>query len=153
MAHAYASIIVHLFFSTKKRRPFLHAGIRPRLFTTMADIAKSQHAWVYAIGGVEDHVHLLLSLPRTKTLATLVEKIKSESSKWVKLTDPTLEEFSWQAGYAAFSVSESLLKNVTDYVKYQESVHKSRETQKEYQRFLECNHLVIEEKEEDTFFD
>ena len=84
MSQSLAEIVVHLIFSTQFRFAFLDAKIRPDLFSYMAALAKNQSSQVYEIGGMEDHIHILLTLPRTMTLSRLVEVVKKESSKWVK---------------------------------------------------------------------
>ena len=88
------------------------------------------------MGGVADHVHLAIRLPRTITIADLVETLKTSSSKWVKTQSPDLVAFSWQRGYACFSVGPSDLDSLRAYIDGQEEHHKTRTFQDEFRMFL-----------------
>jgi len=107
MAQSLVSVSIHLIFSTKARTPYIKKEYQKPLFAYLAGIVSGEAAKVYEIGGVEDHVHLLCSLPRTMSLAKMVELLKRSSSRWMKLQSRNLESFAWQHGYGAFSVSSS----------------------------------------------
>ena len=145
MSQSLAEIVVHLIFSTQFRFAFLDAKIRPDLFSYMAALAKNQSSQVYEIGGMEDHVHILLTLPRTMTLSRLVEVVKKESSKWVK-RNCDLPLFAWQSGYGAFSVSSSRIEVVRRYVRQQEQHHQKTNFQDELRMFLKNSNLSFDEK-------
>jgi REP element-mobilizing transposase RayT len=101
---------------------------------------------VYEIGGVEDHVHLLLSLPRTLTISNLLEDIKKISSKWMKDNAKGLKYFGWQNGYGVFSVSESVKEKVIEYIQNQKEHHKKVTFQEEFLKFLKVNKVPYNEE-------
>jgi REP element-mobilizing transposase RayT len=103
-------------FSTKNRRPCLTAQLRDRLWPFLGGIAREHQMKAVGIGGVDDHVHLLLPLPATMPIAKAMQLIKGGSSKWVHDTFPDQRLFAWQTKYAAFSVSVSQLDKVTNYI-------------------------------------
>jgi putative transposase len=108
MAQSLANILIHIVFSTKERRPFLHdAEFRAELHSFLAGISKSLECPPIQVGGVADHVHILARQARTIALAEWVKELKRASTTWIRETHPLLEEFHWQGGYAAFSVSQS----------------------------------------------
>lgn len=147
MSQSLASIVVHLIFSTKARQPVLMRELRPELFAYIASLAQKESSFVFEIGGIEDHVHVLLSLPRTMALSRLVELIKKESSKWLKKRHVSLQLFSWQKnGYGAFSVSASKIPIVRKYIQEQESHHAKSSFKDELLVFLNAAHLPFDEK-------
>jgi putative transposase len=97
-------------------------------------------------GGVEDHVHLLFGLSRTRTIAEVVESIKTSSSKWVKTKNAALAEFHWQSGYGAFSVSQSHAAIVAAYIDNQAEHHQTTTFQDEYRRLLERYQVEYDER-------
>ncbi|HEM49054.1 MAG TPA: IS200/IS605 family transposase, partial [Caldithrix sp.] len=103
MANTYTSIFIHYTFSTKNWKKMITAEIQDRLWAYMGGIARKNNIKALAIGGVEDHVHLLLSLPPTLSISKTIKLIKGASSKWVHDTFPKYGNFTWQAGYGAFS--------------------------------------------------
>src|SRR5271170_6906683 len=107
MANTYTSITIHYVFSTKNRVPVLGENVQPRLWAYMGGIARENGMTARCIGGVADHVHLLVSFPATLSVAKGVQLIKSASSRWMHETFPEISDFSWQEGYGAFSVSKS----------------------------------------------
>ena len=136
MPQSLSFLLVHLVFSTKDRHPFLDAGIRPALHGYLATVARNMDCECYRVGGVADHVHLAVRMARTVTVATLVEELKTSSSKWLKTQAPALAAFSWQRGYGAFSVGPSDLEALRRYIDGQEEHHRTRTFQEEYRAFL-----------------
>ena len=102
MSQSLSSILVHIIFSTKNRQALIKPDITQDLYSYMTGIARAHNTLVHEIGGVEDHVHLLVSLHRTLALSKLIEEIKKGSSKWIK-TKGQYVDFAWQNGYGAFS--------------------------------------------------
>ena len=121
MPHSYAENVIHVVFSTKHRGKLISADLRPKMWGYLAGICKNLEMHVHAIGGVSDHVHLLVRLPATMPLAKAVNTLKSNSSKWANEEG---SKFAWQEGYAAFSVSASLVPAVVRYIRAQEAHHK-----------------------------
>jgi len=100
----------------------------------------------FCVGGIADHVHIVTTLPRTVSQAQLIEGIKKPSSKWIKSLGTRYRGFSWQRGYGAFSVSQSQLKTVVQYVERQEEHHRNRTFQKEYRELLRLNAVEFDEQ-------
>src|SRR5215217_2859092 len=106
MPQSFASLHLHIVFSTKNREPFLAPDLVERLYPYMGGILREAKAPLLQIGGVEDHIHLLVSLGRENSVADLVRVLKSNASRWVHETFPD-RRFAWQTGYGAFAVSYS----------------------------------------------
>jgi len=121
MPHSYAQNIVHVIFSTKDRRKLIPKELQPKLWAYIAGVCKNHEIHVEAIGGADDHIHLLIRVPATMSVAKAILTIKANSSKWVN--EPG-RRFEWQEGYAAFSVSASLVARVARYINTQEAHHK-----------------------------
>lgn len=137
MAHSYVSALFHCVFSTKDRRTTITKDIEERLWQYMGGIARENKMRALAIGGVEDHVHLLLSLPSTLTIAKALQLIKGGSSKWVHDTFPEHRDFEWQEGYGAFSIGISQVDDTKKYIAIQREHHRTRTFQEEFLAFLE----------------
>lgn len=123
--HSFVSCLMHVVFSTKERRPFLSAELHSRLNPYIQGIAINNKMRMLAIGGVEDHVHILLSLPSTIGVAKGVQLIKGNSSKWIHDEFPKLKSFEWQEGYGAFSIGVSGIEATAAYIANQ-AVHHQR---------------------------
>ena len=136
MPQSLAYLLTHIVFSTKDRAPLLDATVRPALHAYLATVARNVDCECFRVGGVADHVHLAVRLSRTITMAQLVEKLKTSSSKWLKTQSPALASFSWQRGYGAFSVGRSDLDTLLRYIDNQEKHHHTRSFQNEYRAFL-----------------
>jgi len=137
MPQSLAHVYVHLVFSTKNRHPFITEDIAKELYPYMAKVLYDEcRSPAKIIGGVEDHAHILLNLARTVALADVVEKVKTRSSKWMKTKGENLRDFSWQAGYGAFSVSHSNLDQVYKYILNQREHHHGNEFKDEFRGLL-----------------
>jgi REP element-mobilizing transposase RayT len=101
---------------------------------------------MHEIGGIEDHVHLLVSLPRTLPLSKLVEEIKKSSSKWIKTKGNLYSNFAWQSGYGAFSIGQSGYDDLRKYIQTQKEHHKKVTFQDEYRAFLKKYCIAYDEK-------
>jgi REP element-mobilizing transposase RayT len=146
MPQSLANLYVHLIFSTKDRFPFLSPKIRPDLHAYMATVLANLNSPAVLINSVDDHVHILFNLGRTVTLAQVVEDVKKASSKWIKTQCPNLATFKWQAGYGEFSVSESTIPKVANYIRNQAEHHRVKTFQEEYREFLEKHKIRYEER-------
>lgn len=100
--HSFTSCLVHCVWSTKNREPCLTSDLRDRVWPYLGGIAKQNQIKTLAIGGASDHVHILLSLPATLSLAKAMQLLKGNSSKWIRETFPKMHSFAWQEGYCAF---------------------------------------------------
>jgi len=121
MPHTYAQNVVHVVFSTKDRRKLIPKDFQPRMCSYLAGICKIHGVLAHAIGGTDDHIHLLIHVQPSLSLAEVVLAPKSNSSRWA---NDEGHKFAWQQGYAAFSVSASLVPRVVRYIQNQESHHK-----------------------------
>ena len=136
MAHSYTNILIHYIFSTKNREKIIKSELQERLWAYMGGIARENNMKALAIGGIEDHVHLLISLPATLSIAKTIQLIKGGSSKWVHDTFPDQNHFKWQEGYGAFSVSISRVSDTIAYIRRQQEHHSKKSFHKEYITFL-----------------
>ena len=146
MADTFSSLNVHCVFSTKNREPLLVDETRDRLWAFMGGIAKQYGVKPLCIGGVADHVHLLLSLPTTLSVAKAVQLVKGGSSAWVHETFTPLRYFAWQSGYGAFTVSVSHVAETISYIQNQAEHHRAKSFQEEYVSFLEKHGIRFEER-------
>ena len=124
MGHTYSSHIYHIVFSTKERRPFIQNDVRDQLRPYICGIAANTDGQILCINGTEDHVHLLTRIRLTMPVPTFVRTIKANSSRWVSKAFPRLQAFTWQAGYASFTVSKSASPDVADYIDRQAEHHR-----------------------------
>jgi REP element-mobilizing transposase RayT len=115
-----------------------------RIFHYIGGIIRALSAHVYMVGGRPDHIHILASLPVSLCLSDFVRKIKSNSSRWIKGLGVDYQNFTWQEGYGAFSVSESNKESVAQYIRTQREHHKGRSAQDEYRLFLSRNGFVYD---------
>jgi REP element-mobilizing transposase RayT len=145
MPQSLSNVILHIIFSTEHREPWLDSKVRPRLHAYLATICRDLGAEFAHVGGVSDHVHVLTTLPRTISIAELIEKTKKTSSKWIKDIDRHYRGFFWQRGYGAFSVSPSQLDAVMRYVEAQDEHHRSRTFQEEYRDLLRKHAVDFDE--------
>ena len=136
MTHAYVSNLIHCVFGTKDREPFIDPELQSRLWPYLGGIARENEMSALAVGGTDDHIHSLLSLPSTMSVAKAVQLIKGGSSKWVHDTFPRRESFGWQRGYGAFSVSASQVNKVIAYIHGQKEHHRKRTFREEFLDFL-----------------
>jgi putative transposase len=136
MPQSLSLVVVHVIFSTKGRAPVLAVETRARTHAYLAEVARNLGCECYEVGGVNDHVHLAIRLSRTITIASLVEKLKSTSSRWIKNISPELRRFGWQNGYGCFSVSPPDVDALRKYIREQERHHKKSSFQDEFRMFL-----------------
>jgi REP element-mobilizing transposase RayT len=146
MPQSLASILVHIIFSTKNREPLIHPEIEPELFPYMATTCKSLNSPALLINGTMDHVHLLVSLGRKMSVADLIEELKSSSSRWIKSKGPKYREFYWQNGYGAFSIGQSGVNALKEYIELQKEHHRVRTFQEEFREFLRKYEMEYDER-------
>jgi REP element-mobilizing transposase RayT len=143
---SYISSYFHCVFSTKERRPLITADLRDRLWPYLGGIARENEMKAIEIGGMPDHIHILLSLPSTLSIAKALQLIKGGSSKWVHDTFPEHRLFGWQAKYGAFSASVSQLDKTIHYIKNQEPHHRKMTFQEEFVALLRKHNIPYDEK-------
>lgn len=146
MSQSLAKIYVHVAFSTKHREPCMDELWRDELFHILGGTANNLGCQSMIVGGVADHVHLLFQLGRTITLADAISKIKSTSSAWVNQHQKPQLPFHWQGGYAAFSISQSNVEAVREYIRHQPERHATQTFQDELREWLKRYELEWDEK-------
>jgi REP element-mobilizing transposase RayT len=133
-------------FSTKDRRPHITPALRDRLWPFLGGVARNNNMKAIEIGGVADHVHMLLSIPATMPVSKAMQLIKGGSSKWIHETIPDQRLFEWQAEYGAFSVSVSQLPKIISYIRGQEEHHRTVSFRDEFVSLLKRHGIAYEEK-------
>jgi len=146
MPHSFAKLHIHLVFSTKQRDPVLHDTIRDPLHRYLVVAIQSSRCIPVLVNSVEDHVHILFELGRTVTISTVVENIKTTTSKWLKTQGEEFAGFRWQVGYGAFSVSASQLGECKEYIANQKEHHTKQSFDAEYRETLEKHGIDFDEK-------
>lgn len=137
IAATLTSVLVHVTFSTKNREPLIPLDLFSDLFAYMGGICREHKSPLLHAGGVADHVHLLLSLGKTTSLADLMMHTKRSSSAWIKNHRPGLQSFSWQDGYFAFSVGHDGIERVREYLDGQTEHHRRTDFKTEVLAFLD----------------
>ncbi len=146
IAVSYISSYFHCVFSTKERRPFITPELQTRLWPFLGGIARQNQMKAIEVGGVQDHVHILLSLPSTMAVAKALQLIKGGSSKWIHETFPEHRTFAWQDEYGAFSVSVSQLDKTIEYIRGQAEHHRKMTFQEEFLALLKKHRLEYDER-------
>jgi putative transposase len=143
MPQSLSSILIHLVFSTKNREPFITETVEPELNKYLATIFKACDSPSLLIGGDCDHIHALFSLSRTWTVVDVVKEVKASSSKWTK---SKVGAFQWQAGYGAFSIGQSGVTGVKQYIRDQKEHHRKQSFQDEFRGL--CRKYEVEFNEQ-----
>ena len=146
MSSTLTCIRIHFVFSTMNRKKSIDPEIRSRLWAYMGGIARENKMVAYAIGGTDDHAHVLLSMPPSISPSKAIQLIKGASSRWINETFPRKEKFSWQQGYSAFSLSPSKLNKTIHYIQNQEEHHIMKAFTDEHLKFLRGHSIDFDEK-------
>ena len=146
MGHSFTSSLYHCAFSTKERCPCITADLQARLWPFLGGIARDNHMKALAVGGVEDHVHILLSLPATTAIAKAIQILKAGSSLWIHETFPSHRGFVWQEGYGAFSLGVSQVEQTKSYIERQAEHHRKTTFQEEFVAFLKRHQMEYDER-------
>lgn len=144
MPHTYSNLIFHIVFSTKDRRPLITTELRSRLYEYIGGTVRGLGGILIEIGGVSDHVHLLVILKPKIFLPDFMRELKSCSSKWAN--ELTEGKFAWQNGYGAFSVGKSQIPSVQRYVRNQEVHHQKLDFRAEFIQMLESSGIEFDEQ-------
>jgi putative transposase len=143
---SYVSSHFHCVFSTKERQPLITPVLQERLWPFLGGIARQNGMNQIIAGGIEDHVHILLSMPATMPVSKAMQLIKGGSSKWIHETFPDQRLFAWQEKYGAFSVSVSQLDIITRYIKNQKEHHRKQSFQEEFLALLKKHRIEFDER-------
>ncbi len=146
MANTYTSLFYHVVFSTKNREPFITPDIEQRVWAYLGGVARQHDMTAIQVGGIEDHIHVLVMAPPVLAPSQIAQYVKGDSSKWIHETFPALRQFAWQTGYGAFSVSKSGVPAVVDYIQNQREHHARKTFQAEYLEFLQRHGVEYDER-------
>lgn len=135
---------MHVVFSTKERRPSITPELEQRLWSYLGGIAREHKMKSLKVGGVADHVHILLSLPSTLDIAKAVQLLKGNSSKWVHDEFPKYGSFGWQEGYGAFSLGVSGIDDTIAYIEKQAEHHRKKTFKEELEAILKKHGMEYE---------
>ncbi len=146
MATTYTSLLIHIIFSTKLRKPFITPVIESDLYAYIGGICRHNNSTLLHAGGTTDHIHLLVSLGKTIALADLMLQVKRDSSTWIKTTRSEFAAFRWQDGYAALSIGQSQVETLKRYLDRQKEHHKTVSFREELIDFLRRYQIPFEEQ-------
>ena len=144
MPHTYVSDLVHCVFSTKQRRKLIRPETQSEFWSFIGGIARKNGFKTLIVGGTDDHVHILLSLPAAMPLAKALQLLKGSSSRWMNETHA--RGFSWQEGYGAFTLGVSQRPRTIDYIKRQAEHHRKRSFEEEFLAFLKKHAIDYDPK-------
>ena len=136
MAHSLTKIWIHAIWATKERFPFITTAMEEKVYQYINRQFQEEGCHLKIINGMPDHIHCLFLLNSQKSTAEVVKQIKGSSSHFINQNNFIPQKFSWQTGYAAYSVSESSVPKVFEYIKNQKSHHIKRSFSQEYEEFL-----------------
>jgi len=145
MAQSLSKVYVHIIFSTKDRQQLIDENIQVSLFKYLGGICKGLECNPVQIGGHSNHVHILCLLSRKVAQMDLLEELKKQSSKWIKMQGDSYSNFYWQDGYGIFSVNPTQIDVVVNYIKNQEEHHKKISYQDELRVFLKKYNVDFDE--------
>jgi REP element-mobilizing transposase RayT len=147
MSSTLSNLTYHIVFSTKYREPLITPELREELYPYIGGVVRNKGGVVIRIGGIADHIHLVVRLRPDIALSDMVRLVKANSSKWANEQGSVIDgRFVWQAGYGAFSVSPSQLPALTEYVERQEEHHRVRPFQEEYVAILQKHGVEHDER-------
>ena len=146
MSQSFTNLLYHLVFSTKDRCPLITLDYQPRLYEYIGGTIRGLNGVPLGINGMEDHVHVLAKLRPDKALSDLLRELKAGASGWMHNVFPSLSDFSWQRGYAAFTVSQSNLQQVQRYLTNQKEHHQRVSFRDEFIEFLKANEIDYDER-------
>ncbi len=142
----YTSLTYHTVFSTKYRKRRIDESLREDLYSYIGGIIRGEKGNLLEIGGIEDHIHILAGFSPTIAVSDMLKRIKGNSSKWINDEKKTENRFEWQAGYGAFTVSQSQIPVVRQYIQRQDEHHKTLSFEDEFQAILKRHNIDYDPK-------
>ena len=146
MSQSFTNLLYHIIFSTKDRRPVITLDHQPRLYEYIGGIVRGTGGISLGINGIEDHVHLLAKLRPDRALSDVLRKLKANATGWMHDVFPAVQDFSWQRGYGAFTVSQSNVEEVREYLRRQKEHHAKISFRDEFIQFLKANGIEYDER-------
>ena len=146
MSDSYTNLLFHIIFSTKNRRPLITLDLEPQLYDYIGGIIRGLGGICLELNGTEDHIHLLAKLRPDRALSDVLRELKANASGWMHEVFPELKDFSWQRGYGAFTVSQSNVEKVREYIRRQKEHHTKVSFRDEFIQFLKANGVEYDER-------
>ena len=146
MPDSYTNLLYHVVFSTKDRRPLITPEYETQLYNYIGGIVRSVGGISLALNGTEDHIHLLTKLRPDRALSDVLRDLKAKATGWMHDVFPSLKNFSWQRGYGAFTVSQSNVDEVRNYIARQKQHHRKISFREEFIQFLQVNGVDYHER-------
>ena len=146
MGDSYTNLLYHIVFSTKDRRPLITPDYEVRLYDYIGGTIRDLGGISLALNGTDDHLHLLAKLRPDAALSNVLRKLKANASGWMHRVFPRLEDFTWQRGYGAFTVSQSHVPKVSDYIARQKLHHQKTSFRDEFIQFLIANEIEFDRR-------
>lgn len=146
MAQTLVKVYLHIVFSTKERKDTIKPDIESELFAYIGGVLRNYNSVLVAANGTSNHVHLLVSLTKNTSISNLLREIKKSSSYWIKAKGTEYATFQWQAGYGAFSIGQSQMDDVKNYIANQKEHHASMSFETEYRSILQKYQVDFDEK-------
>ena len=146
MSQSLYKIYLHVIFHVKSTSPTIEDGDLGRFHAYIGKVVNTTGCHVLCVGGTSNHVHALVMFSKTETVAHLIEEMKRNSSRWLKTISPKYNDFAWQGGYGAFSVSQSQVDTVINYINNQAEHHKRQSFKDEYLEFLRLYKIEYDER-------
>jgi putative transposase len=146
MSDSYTNLLYHIVFSTKDRRPLITPEYEPRLYEYIGGTLRGLGDVSLELNGTADHVHLLAKLRPDRALSDVLRKLKANASGWMHDVFPAVKDFSWQRGYGAFTVSQSNVEEVRNYLRRQKEHHAKISFRDEFIQFLKANDIEYDER-------
>ena len=137
---SFTRLTYHIVFATKYRKKTITEDVEERIYEYICGTLRAKKGHVIEIGGVEDHVHILAALSPVLAVSNVIRDTKASSSKWMR-QERRVDQFEWQKGYGAFTVSYDRVEAIQKYIRNQKAHHKTKSFQEEYIDFLERHHL------------
>lgn len=146
MAQTLTRLLVHTIFSTKNRANLIKPDIGPSLYAYIGGICRNADSPLLAAGGTANHLHLLMSLSKSRSLADLMMHVKKDSSKWIKTQAAYFADFQWQEGYGGFTIGESQVDDLKRYIDRQKEHHRATTFEEELVALLKKYNVAYDEK-------
>ncbi len=146
MPNTYTQLHIHLVFAVKNREYLIHKKFKESLYKYICTIIQNNNHKILGIGGMPDHIHILLGLRPEESISHLVQEIKRDSSKWINSKNFMRGHFEWQEGFGAFSYSKSQIPSLLSYINNQEKHHSKTTFLEEYIHILEMFEIPFDEK-------
>jgi len=146
VAQTLTKVYIHVVFSTKNRDDLIAPEFEKELFAYIGGVLRKHNSVLIAANGTENHVHLLISQSKNISLSDLLRELKKASSLWIKTKNSVFKNFQWQAGFGAFSIGQSQIETVMNYIAGQKEHHQTELFEDEYRKFLQKYEVDFDEQ-------